>query len=169
MNCPFTPFSFPFIPFSSLLNRQQPLHRSALQQKNHQFILEIGGDTGGVPSTGGGGATRSPVLTRFSSRFIAFSSLLNRQEPLHRNALQRKNHPFIHWIGGGHRGVSGAGDQRKALSRPLQPWWGSSSSCWPLGVRHQAMPALRISPRLRSQVRLLRTEPSWKPLRSWQR
>jgi hypothetical protein len=160
MNCPFTPFSFPFIRFSSLLNCQEPLHCSALQQKNHQFILEIGGDTGGVPGEGRWRNALSSALTRFSSRFIAFSSLLNRQELLHRNALQRKNHPFIHWIGLGHRGVPGAGDQRSALSSPPRPWWGSSSSCWPLGVRHQAMPALRISPRLRSQVRLLRTEPS---------
>ncbi len=70
---------------------------------------------------------------------------------------------------GGHRGVPISGNQCNRVSRAPRPWRGISSSRWPLGVRHQAMPALRISPRLRSQVRLLRTEPSWKLLSSWQR
>ena len=144
-----------FIPIHRFFIPLQPSRTTAPQcfseKKSSIHSLDRGGHRG---------ATRSPsALTRFSSRFIAFSSLLIRQEPLHPNALQRKNHPFILWIGG-HRGVPSRGDQRSALSSPPRPWWGSSSRRWPLGVRPQATPALRISPRLRSQVRLLRTEPS---------
>jgi len=115
------------------------------------------------------GSPMNGPFTWFSLPFIAFSSLLNRQEPLHPQFFTEKKSSIHSLNEGGHRGVPISGNQCNRFSSPPRPWWGSSSSRWPLGVRHQAMPALRISPRLRSQVRLLRTEPSWKLLSSWQR